>query len=450
MSSGSADWHRVVPASARAQILIGVIVVITCFFGFGAWALYAPLDGAVLATGTFVATGQNKQVQHLEGGILDEVLVGEGEIVEAGQVVARLDEIAPRAKLRRLQVRRIRLLMTRSRLEAEIRSEAELKIPDELRPQVSDPEVATIFERQRLELTAERKKLAAEKDVLRKEISGLKEGIIGYESQVSSAQRKMGYFQEELADKEKLLKQQLTRKTEVLAVRRAEAELSGTIGGLSGRIADAKERVARAQQQIATLDAAMIQKAVENLRATETDLDDVDEQIRAMQDIVNRTEVRAPVRGAVVKINSHTKGAVISPGGAILELVPVDDELIVETRVSPREISHITKGQPALVRLSGLSQRTTPMISGKVIYLSADAVPETILPWETPQRANVRGESFVVRVSLDARDAKSKVPTFKSTPGMPAEVFIQTGERTFFDYIMRPVLQSFSRAFKEA
>lgn len=449
MATHETDWHNRVPASARTQIILGAAIVLTCFFGFGAWALYAPLDGAVVATGTFVATGQNKQVQHLEGGILKEILVSEGDIVSPGQVIARLDEIAPKAKLRRLIVRRNRLLMTRSRLEAQISSRADLKIPEALATRMSDPEVASLIERQRGALAAERTKIAAEKRVLSKEIDGLKQSIIGYESQVDAAERKMGYFKEELADKEKLLARQLTRKTEVLAVRRAEAELAGTIGGLSGRIADARERIARAEQKIATLDAVVIQKAVEDLRSTEADLDDIVEQIHAMQDVVDRTEVRAPVRGAVVKINHHT-GAVISPGGTLLELVPVDDELIVESRVSPRDIANIHTGQPALVRLSALSQRTIPMINGKVIYLSADAVPETILPWETPTRANVRGESFVVRISLDPNDAKYKVPQFKSTPGMPAEVFIQTGERTFFDYIMRPVYDSFTRAFKEA
>lgn len=450
MSQPDTEWHKLIPASARPQIIIGSLVVVSCILGFGAWALYAPLDGAVVATGTFVATGQNKQVQHLEGGILKDVLVREGDIVEPGQVVARLDEVAPKTKLRRLVVRRNRLLITRSRLEAEIRSQSKLVLPDEIVAQASDPEIADLIDRQRVELSAARKKLDAEKQVLRKEIDGLRQSILGYESQVSSANLKMSYFKEELADKEKLLARQLTRKTEVLAVRRAEAELAGTIGGLTGRIADAKERVARAEQQIATLDASMIRSAVEDLRSTEGELDDIGEQIYAMRDVVDRTEIKAPVRGAVVKIDTHTQGAVISPGGTILELVPVDDELIVESRVSPRDIANIQTGQPAQVRLSALSRRAIPMINGKVIYLSADAVPETILPWETPNRANVRGESFVVRVSLDASDAKSKVPNFKSTPGMPAEVFIQTGERTFFDYIMRPVYDSFSRAFKEA
>jgi HlyD family secretion protein len=442
------DWHRSVPRSATKQVLIGVAVLLFCCIGFGAWALYAPLSGAVVATGSFVANGQNKEVQHLEGGVIKEVLVREGDIVDAGQVVALMDGTASKARLRRLIIRRYRLLITRSRLEAQIRGHSEFEVPAEL-VGMKSPEVTALVERQRIELAAELKRLWSEQEVLRKEIAGLHESIRGNEVQLEAAEKKRQLFQEELKDKDQLLQRQLTRKGEVLALRRAEAELTGTIGGLSGRIADARENVARAEQQISTLDVTTVQKAVEELRVTETELDDVDEQINAAKDVVDRIEVRAPVRGAVVKINNQTKGGVISPGGALMELVPIDEELLIEARVSPREISHIRPGQTALVRLTAVNRRSTPMIIGKVVYLSADSVAETRVGPDV-HIDNVQGESFVVRVSVDSNDLLAKAPTFKSTPGMPADLFIETGERTFFDYIMRPVLDSFSRAFKEA
>ncbi len=444
------DWHRGVPRSARSHILVGMIVLLSCCVGFGAWALYAPLSGAIVGSGSFVAKGQNKEVQHLEGGVIKEVLVREGDVVDAGDVVAMMDGTASKARLRRLIIRRYRLLITRSRLEAANRSETTLEIPPELASVQSNPEVAALIKRQRAELEAESKRLWSEKEVLRREIAGLKESIAGNEAQVRGAEKKLALFEEELKDKDHLLSRQLTRKGDVLALRRAEAELTGTIGGLNGRIADAREGIARAEQQISTLDAATIQKAVADLRATETELDDVDEQINAARDVVNRIEVRAPVRGAVVKINNQTKGGVVSPGGTILELVPIDEELLIEARVSPREIAHIKMGQSAFVKLTALNRRSTPMVMGKVVFVSPDAIPESRLNSGLQSVADNRGESFVVRVSVDTNDVLEKIPSFKSTPGMPADVFIETGERTLFDYLMRPVFDSFSRAFKES
>ena len=193
----------------------------------------------------------------------------------------------------------------------------------------------------------------------------------------------------------------------------------------------------------------MAQKTIEEMRATETELDDLQEQIRAARDVLDRVEVRAPVRGIVVKLNQHTPGGVIGAGTVILELLPVNDELVIEARLNPSEIGHVKPGQQALVRLTALNQRLTPMVEGKVVYLSADAVgAQSSARTKAEQEASQR-PSYVVRVRLSEQDVHIKVQTFQPTPGMPADVFIKTGERTFFDYMMRPVWDSFSRAFRE-
>jgi HlyD family type I secretion membrane fusion protein len=175
---------------------------------------------------------------------------------------------------------------------------------------------------------------------------------------------------------------------------------------------------------------------------------DLREQIIAAQDVVERTEVRAPVRGIVVKLNQYTPGGVVAPGGVILELLPVNDELIIEARVKPSEITHVSEGQNALVKLTALNQRLTPMIEGKVIYVSADTVSDLNSRHAAEPDALARN-SFVVRVWLNQRDAHQKVENFRPTPGMPADIFIETGDRTFFNYLMRPVIDSFARAFRE-
>jgi len=327
-----------------------------------------------------------------------------------------------------------------------------MRVPPALAADENDPEIKAIIDRQRSELRARRASLVAEESVLEKEIAGIKESLQGYDAQMQSTQKQISIFDEELREKSVLLDRQLTRKSDVLALQRAQAQLSGDQGQLVGRIADAKENIARTSQQIVHLHSVAVQNAVEELQKAETDLDDVREQIRAQQDVVDRSDVRAPDRGIVVKLNNHTVGGGIAPGGAILELLPVADELIIEAHVRPNDVTYTRVGQDAVVRLSALNQRITPTVTGKVIYLSADALSEQ-LPAAMPANSNpttTRQDYYVVRVRLDEDDLRRRLPDFQPTPGMPADVYIKTGERTFFGYIMRPILDSFSHAFKES
>jgi HlyD family secretion protein len=434
-----------VPKSTALPTALGFGILIVGGCAFAAWAVTAPLDGAVVTAGSFVATGQNKRIQHLEGGIISDVLVREGKIVESGQALLKLDDTAARTKLRRLIIRRHRLDAVKARLEAQIQDSSGIDFPPRLLSAQTDPDVKDIVNRQVLELKVKREKSEAQKEVLRKEIAGLEESITGYEAQAAATRERLKLFTEELEGKKELLERQLARKTEVLSLRRAEAGLAGELGELVGRTADVRERIARANQQIAELKSAAIEAAVTELRQTESELDDVEEQIRAAEDVLERTTVRAPVKGIVVRLYHHTTGGVIGSGASILDLVPLDDALIIEARVRPNEITRIEEGQSALVRLSALNQRVTPAIEGKVTYVSADKVKSG-----EATEANARdSDMYLLRVELDPADRAAKVPDFKPLPGMPAEVFVKTGERTFFEYIMRPVADSFSRAFRE-
>jgi HlyD family secretion protein len=431
----------------RQPLVLGLAILVFCIGGFAVWAGLAPLEGAVVVSGSFVATGQNKLVQHLEGGILRDLLIAEGDLVEAGQPLLRLDPTPAQAKLRRLTVRNNRLILMKAGLEAELAGKSDIPMPDGV--DASDREILAIYRRQVIELGSRRSKQLSEEAVLGKEIAGLEESIGGFDAQAASMKERLALFREELADKNVLLQRQLIRKTEVLAIQRSEAAVFGELGGLTARIADARERIARANQQIEHLRSLAVQKAIEELRATESELDDVQEQLRAARDVVERTEVRAPVRGIVVKLYQHTPGGVIGAGAVILELLPVNDELVIEARLNPSEILNVREGQRALVRLSALNQRLTPMIEAKTIYVSADAVTGQL-----PTRGAAEPDShlrpyYVVRVRLDHQDVMAKTANFQPTPGMPADVFIKTGERTFFNYIMRPVRDSFSRAFRE-
>jgi HlyD family type I secretion membrane fusion protein len=426
----------------------GLSVLLVSALGFGGWAAMAPLASAVVASGAFVATGQNKQVQHLEGGIIRQLLAREGDLVETGQPLLRLDDTAARAKLRRLVVRQYRVMAVAARLEAEIRFSAKMSVPAVLADEAAvDPAIKTIIEAQEAELKARQTSLLGQEEVLRREIAGLQESIRGYESQVKSHRARLAFFDEELKSKKSLLEQNLIKKSDVLALQRSEAGVAGELGELLGRIGDANERIARADQQIVQLRSAAIQKALEELRGAVAEHDDLQEQINAARDVVERIEVRAPVRGIIVKLHYNTPGGVVAPGSVILDLLPLNDELVIEARVNPSDITYIKEGQAALVRLTALNHRLTPMIEAKVLYVSADVVPEQAL--RTGTQSEVAKRVFIVRVRLDEDDTNRKVENFRPVPGMPADIYIETGQRTFFTYLLQPILDSFSRAFRE-
>ncbi len=441
-------WHASVPRNAKPAAYFGIGVLLVWGLGFGLWAGFAPIDGAVVAPGSFVATGENKHIQHLEGGIVRDILVHEGQLVEKGDVLIRLDDTVANAKVKRLNKRYYQLLAMQARLRAEARFASELVLPPELLKAVDDPNVATMIALQKDELDARQTKIGAEIEVLNKEIAGINETIAGYKAQVAATDQQLKLFRQERADKEELLKRSLVRRTDVLALQRADARLAGDLGQFMSRIADSKERIARAEQQIAHIRSATVQRAIEELRGTEAEIQDINEQVRAARDVAARVEVKAPVRGIVVKLNQHTPGGVVGSGATIVELLPVNAELIIESRVLPSDISNVKEGQEALVRIAALNHRSTPMIKGKVVYVSADAVSEN----DTRALArlpNAAHGMFVLRIRLDEADLNAKAPDFQPTPGMPGDVFVKTGERTFFQYLMKPLTDSFSKAFRE-
>jgi len=435
------EWCKDVPRATRWPLLLGSLVLVFGVFGFGVWASVAPIDGAVVASGTFVATGQNKIIQHLEGGIISKIMVREGDVVEAGQPLVLLDDTDARANLRRLTLRHDRLLAIQARLEAEVGGAEEVTFDPDLLARAADPEVAAIIEGQKIEFKARRERVTSEIAILEQGIAALRENINGGRAQLRAVQVQLGLVAQELEGKRELLKKGYVRKPDVLALERAQAGLEGQIGQLTAGISDARERISREEQKISHVRSQLIQSATEQLRNTQSELDDVRERTRMAEGVSERVTIEAPVKGIVVKLMFHTAGGVVAPGKDILELLPVNDELIIEARVRPQDIDNLHSGQEALVRLTALNQRITPMLPGEVIYVSADALPDE-------QRGAAHSSAYIARISLD-KEAVSELPKFRPTPGMPAEVFIKTGERTFFAYLLRPLTDSFARAFRE-
>jgi HlyD family secretion protein len=436
-------WYDSLPRSTKLPTIAGAIIMALMVMGFGVWGNMAPIAGAVVASGVFVATGQNKIIQHLEGGVIRDIYVREGDTVEQGQLLLELDDTAPRAELRRLYLRMIRLTAIDVRLQAEMREQQALEFPDELTQAARDQEVKDMLDSQQMTFAARRANMNSDIAGITEGINALNERIQGSKVQLEGVRRQIKFIIEEVETKQYLLQTGLVRKPELLVLQRTQASLEGEVGRIMGDIGDAKERIARAYEQINGVRKTAIKTADEQLHEVRGELADVRERMLSAKGVLDRVRVTAPVRGVVVKLRYHTQGGVIEAGKNIMEILPLKDELIIEARVRPQDIDSVRHGQHATIRLTALSQRVTPMVSGDVIYLSADTLAD-----EKKSQQVGPTDIYIVRVRLNTAEVAA-IPGFSPTPGMPAEVYIKTSERTFFQYIVKPIHDSMSRAFRE-
>ncbi len=433
-------WYAEVPRSIHKQIVLGLILLVVCFGGFGLWSFRAPLAAAVIAQGSFVATGRNKIVQHLEGGIIEDILVSEGEAVQAGQILMTLDQTSAEANERELFIRKIRLQAMTERLLAEHSEQEKLVFSQGLIEASDDVEVMTILDSQKLSFDVSRKTLLNDIALLARNMEALRIRASGFEAQLSSLERRSDILQEEYETKNSLFEKGLVRKGELNTIRRVQAEAEGQLARLTAETAEVNQMLLKYEEQITRTRSAYREAALDELGVIEADLESVREKARQARSVLDRAVVRAPVTGTVVRLHHHTPGGVIETGEAIAEILPADAPLIIEAQIPRTEIDSVVTGQSATVRLVALNQRTTPVLSGEVFYVSADSLLE--------DSAGVPQEVYLARVSLTP-DEIDRVRGFVPTPGMPAEIMIQTEERTFAAYIAKPVTDSMSRAFRE-
>lgn len=435
------EWYVDVPRSIWKQTTIGLVLIGVAFGGFGTWAATAPLAAAVISQGSFVATGQNKIVQHLEGGIIQRILVNEGDQVVEGQPLVHLDETAAEAKRRELFLRRMRLEVTATRLTAQFEHADNLDLSSLLKDYKDDADVWSIVVSQQLNFRAQQQKLSADLSLLVQNVKALQFREVGYTRQRNAAVRQLELLKEEYESKKALLAKGLIRANEVRAIERAIADAEGQIGRLEAEVSETKAQLVKGQQEILRAEGTYREEALERLQSIQSERDTVREQLREADNILARATINAPTSGTVIRVHYHTTGGVIESGKPILEILPAGVPLIIETQVSRNDIDSVKVGQVATIHLVALNQRTTPVLKGDVFYVSADALQERN-PGATSR------DVYLARINVSPTEL-AKVHNFAPTPGMPAEVMIQTNERTFFSYIAKPVMDSMSRAFTE-
>ncbi len=438
-SERQADQRRMLKRATRWPVILGAGLMLVWFGGFGGWAALAPLASAAIAPGVVSPDGNRRTVQHLEGGIIEAILVREGAVVEAGQPLVILDEIGARAVRDRLRVERWALLALQARLIAERDRADRVMFPESMLADAEDPRVSEIMADQTGQFAQRRQAREGQRSILRQRIAQLVEEIHGLEAEIRSQATQFDLIGQEIASVEHLVGRGLERMPRLLALQRAQAEIEGTRASNQAAIARARQAIGEAELQILMIDSNHLSEVAEALGAARGELLGLEERLRASDDILRRTAILAPVAGTVVELRYHTAGGVIGPGQAILDIVPVDDDLLIDAEVSPTDIDVVRPGLPAQIHLTAYRQRTLPRIDGRVHDVSADRLTD-----EHTGRPYYRA-----RIEVDRASLRAIAPDIDLLPGMPAEVLILSGERTTLAYLLDPLFNGLRRSLRE-
>ncbi|MGM4906824.1 HlyD family type I secretion periplasmic adaptor subunit [Tardiphaga sp. 866_E4_N2_1] len=426
--------------SIQRYMITGGILVVLVTFGIGGWASTTELSGAVVAQGVIVVDSSVKKVQHPTGGVVSELRVKEGDRVKAGDIVVRLDETLTLANATIITKSFDELQARQARLETERDGADQIVFPGVLLERAKDAkfEAARAITAERSLFDLRRLSRTGQKSQLRERSSQLQDEIKGYTGQLEAKQKEVNFIYQELEGVRTLWQKNLVPITRLTALERDTARLEGERSQLSGMVAQAKGKISEIGLQTIQIDQDLRTEVGKDLIETRSKISELSERRTAAVDQLNRIDIRAPQNGRVHQLAVHTVGGVISPGEQIMLIVPDNDTLAVEVKITPRDIDQLYIGQSAFLRFAALNQRTTPEIEGDVVLVSADLTQD--------QRT---GTSYYnARVSLKS-DQVARLGESKLVPGMPVDVFIQTPGRTALAYMIKPLKEQAERALKE-
>lgn len=424
--------------SLRTVALASMVTLVLGVGGLLGWAAATPIERAVVANGTLVAEGRRKTIQLLEPGLLRELLVREGERVAAGQPLLRLDVTQADALANQARVQRWAAAARLARLRAEQRDARELDMPEAVRTAAAEDPVieAMVADEQRL-FAARWLALDGLLAVQEAKLAQLQEQLAAAQAQRAAFATRLRATREELAGVNQLLARGFATRTRQLELQRSEAELLGSLGQFTAQEAQTRQAIAQAELERGTLLLNRRSEVSRDLQEAQAQLADATERLRAAEDLLARREVLAPEDGIVTDIRHVTPGSSIGAGQPVLDLVPLDDRLVVEVQVALTDIEQVHLGGRVNIRLTAFRQRETPLIAGRIVYVSAD------------RRQDERGLSFfVVRAELDPASLAA-AGGVQVAPGMPAETFILGERRSALDYLVRPVEDSLRRALRD-
>lgn len=420
----------------KKRLAMALLMSVLLLGGLGGWGAFASISGAVIATGQVVVEGNDKKVQHPTGGVIGEILVKSGDKVKAGETLLRLDPTQTKASLGIVVSQQVQLIGRKARLEAERDLVRTLNFPKDYKD--SDPEALAIAASEEKLLKARMDSKDGQRAQLNERIGQLRKEIEGLTSQLTAKTTEVSLMADELDRVGALRKQNLVPVTRYLESQRDLTRLKGEQGALISSVAKAEGQISEIGVQIIGLDQAMQTESMKELRDVEARLAELSERRTAAQDTLNRIDIKAPLSGTVHEMQVHTVGGVINPAETLMMIVPDNEKLGIEIKLSPTDIDQVVPGQPARIRFSAFNQRKTPEFEAEITQVAAELTKE-------PQSGL---SYYTARLKIaPAREEEAK--TLKLVPGMPVEAFVETGERKAIAYLLKPFSDQIARAFKE-
>ena len=425
---------------AGKHIWIGALIIAVLFGGGGWWATQTEISGAVVASGELRVETKQKPVQHPEGGVVGEIFVREGEVVELGQPLLRLEQItqdATRAilggQITELSARRVRLLAERD-------SKPSLSFPPNLlAKERAGGEEAKVVSDQRSLFAARLSGYRQQAAQMLERIGQIQSEITGSSSRIGSFRNQLVSVDGERARVKTLLDQGLTTETRLQQILREKARIEGEIGALESEISRLQRQIQETRIEMTRLRESRREEAIAELREVQGQINEIEQRIVVADESIRKIQLVSPQAGVVQDLTVFAAGAVVSPGQPVMVIVPTTDRLVLEAKVDPTKRDQVKLDGPARVRFSTFNQATTPELNGKVVNISYDRKID-----------EVTGSPFFAVEVLLSEDERGKLGSEnKLVPGLPAEIFIETGKRTPMSYILKPLADNFARAGNE-
>lgn len=426
--------------SASKPLLIGYIALIVLVGGFGIWAVRAQIAGAVIASGQIEVDKNRQVVQHLDGGRVEKILIDEGDFVEEGELLLKLDDTLLQSELLIIEEQLYEIMARQARLSAERDERGSITFQNELLDVAAqESNVQDIIAGQKRMFSARQDSLIKQAEQLTKRKEQIFNQVEGIVAQQEALSDQLDLINKELSAQQELLDKGLTQESRVLALQREQSRLRGTVGELAASVAEHSGRITEIDIQVLQLYTQRREEAIAQLRDLEFRLRELVEQRNSLKERLNRLEIRAPLAGVVYGLQVFAPKSVIRPAQEILYIVPQDRPLIITSQVEPIHIDQVFPGQEVTLRFPAFNQRTTPELEGQILNVSADAFVD-----DTTRVSYYRAEVIV------KEKERGKMENISLIPGMPVEVYIRTNERTPIAYLLKPLTDYFNKAFRES
>ncbi|ACL62998.1 HlyD family type I secretion periplasmic adaptor subunit [Methylobacterium nodulans] len=424
--------------SWRRYAIAGYAVILATFGVMGSWAAVVRLDRAVISPGVIVAESSRKIVQHFEGGMILEVLVKDGQSVQEGDVLLRIDPLQSRASADLFRTQLDAALILEARLRAEQNQASELELPPELIARRNEPAIARMIKDQTIQLAERQRSLKSQLDLIDARVKQLKTEMVGLAVEKASVQAQVGFINQELEGLRSLREKSLIPLSRLLVMERERTRLEGVIGRSVAETAKAQNAIGEAGMQITQLKQKMQEVTTAQLLETRQKIAELREKLLVAQDVLRRHEIRASHSGVVQGLKVYTIGQVVRSGEPLMEIVPTSDRLVISVQFSPNDLEAIHAGMRAEVKFPTFQTRRTPAIFGTLKTVSRDRLID-----DTTKQAYFSGI-----VEIDEHQVPNDIK-HRLLAGLPAEVVVSAGERTALDYMVAPLFDAMGHAFHE-